>query len=329
MFKPILSAAGLLCGMALIPLTPAHAADADAKYPSKVIRLVVPFAPGGSTDIVARLISEPLREELGQTVIVDNRPGAGGNIGGDIVAKAAPDGYTLLMAAAGQIAINPSLYAKMSYEPARDLAAVTMIARDHNMMAVNASLPVKNVKEFIAYAKAHPTQVTFGSPGNGSPAQLAGELLNQTAGLKMQHVPYKGSGPAVADLIAGHITLMIDNMPAIWPHVQSGKLRALAVTSEKRASGATDVPTAEEAGLKGYVVTAWKGLMVPAQTPRPIVDRLNQAMVKVLARPEIRKRLIEQGAESVGNTPEQFAQQIKADTAWWAALVKSTHTTLD
>lgn len=327
MFKTTLIAATatVVCGLAWMPAE----AGAQARYPSKVIRLVVPFAPGGSTDIVARLIAEPLREELGQSVIVENRPGAGGNIGGDAVAKAAPDGYTLLMAAAGQIAINPSLYKAMSYDPARDLAAVTMIARDHNMMAVNASLPVKTVKDFVAYAKANPDQITFGSPGNGSPAQLAGELLNQSAGLKMRHVPYKGSGPAVADLIAGHITLMIDNMPAIWPHVQSGRLRALAVTSEKRASGAPNVPTADEAGLKGYVVTAWKGLMVPANTPRPIVDRLNQAMVKVLARPEVRRRLIEQGAEPAGNTPEQFAEQIRSDTAWWAALVKSTGTALD
>jgi tripartite-type tricarboxylate transporter receptor subunit TctC len=323
MFKPLIVAAGLLSGLAL---TPAHA---EAPYPNKVIRLVVPFAPGGSTDIVARLISEPLREELGQTVIVDNRPGAGGNIGGDIVAKAAPDGYTLLMAAAGPTVINPSLYPKMSYDPLRDLAPVTMIARDHNLMAVNASLPVKNVQEFVAYAKAHPNQLSFGSPGNGSPAQLAGELLNQTAGIKLQHVPYKGSGPAVADLIAGHITLLIDNMPALWPHVQSGKLRALAVTSEKRATAAPGVPTAQEAGLKGYVVTAWKGLMVPARTPRPIVDKLNQAMVKILARPDIRKKLVELGAEPVGDTPEQFGQQIHADATWWAALVKSTGTTLD
>lgn len=327
MFKRTLTAATatVLCGIALLP---AHAGAQD-RYPSKIVRLVVPFAPGGSTDIVARVIAEPLREELGQSVIVENRPGAGGNIGGDAVAKAAPDGYTVLMAAAGQTAINPSLYKKMSYDPARDLAAVTMIARDHNMMAVNASLPVKTVKDFVAYAKANPDKITFGSPGNGSPAQLGGELLNQTAGLRMRHVPYKGSGPAVADLIAGHITLMIDNMPAIWPHVQSGRLRALAVTSEKRASGAPEVPTAEEAGLKGYVVTAWKGLMVPANTPRPVIDRLNQATVKVLARPEVRKRLIEQGAEPVGNTPEQFAEQIRTDTAWWAALVKSTGTTMD
>ncbi|AVA35946.1 tripartite-type tricarboxylate transporter receptor subunit TctC [Cupriavidus metallidurans] len=325
MIKPLIAAAGMSFGL-FFGMAPAHA---ETPYPNKVIRLVVPFAPGGSTDVVARLISEPLRDELGQTVIVDNRPGAGGNIGGDIVAKAAPDGYTLLLAAAGPTVINPSLYPKMSYDPVRDLAPVTMIEREHNVMAVNASLPVKNVQEFIAYAKSHPNQLSFGSPGNGSPAQLAGELLNQTAGIKLQHVPYKGSGPAVADLIAGHITLLIDNMPALWPHVQSGKLRALAVTSEKRATAAPGLPTAQEAGLKGYVVTAWKGLMVPAHTPRPVVDKLNQAMVKILARPELRKKLVELGAEPVGDTPEQFGQQIRTDAAWWAALVKSTGTTLE
>jgi len=328
MIKTLLAAASLVLGAWGVSGT-AHAQGASSAYPNRVIRLIVPFAPGGSTDIVARMLAEPLREALGQTVVVENKPGAGGNIGGDLVAKAAPDGYTLLLAAAGPTVINPSLYAKMSYDPARDLAPVTMISRDHNLMAVNAALPVKTVGEFIAYARAHNGQLTFGSPGNGTPAQLAGELLNQSAGLRMQHVPYKGSAPAVADLVAGHITLMIDNMPALLPHVQSGRLRALAVASEKRASGAPDVPTAEEAGLKGFVVTAWKGLMVPAGTPRPIIDKLNQATVKILARPEVARRLVEQGAEPVGNTPEQFAQQIRADTTWWAGLVKSTGTSLD
>ena len=325
MLKSILATMPVLLGLAIHT----QPASAEAPYPSKVIRLVVPFAPGGSTDTVARLLSEQLREELGQTVIVENKPGAGGNIGGDVVAKAAPDGYTILMAAAGPTVINPSLYAKMAYDPIRDLAPVTMIAREHNLMVVNASLPVHSVKEFIAYAKARPDKLSFGSPGNGSPAQLAGELLNQTAGIKLQHVPYKGTGPAVADLMAGHITLMIDNMPALLPHVQSGKLRALAVTSDKRASALPDLPTAEEAGLKGYVVTAWKGLMVPAGTPRAVIDKLNAATLKILAKPQMRKRLIDLGAEPVGNTPEQFAQQIRSDASWWATLVKSTHTTLD
>ncbi|WP_420993576.1 Bug family tripartite tricarboxylate transporter substrate binding protein [Cupriavidus sp. 30B13] len=325
MFKRILAVLPLLLG-ALVPLRPALA---DAAYPAKVIRLVVPFAPGGSTDILARLLSERLKDELGQTVIVENRPGAGGNIGGEVVARAAADGYTLLLAAAGPTVINPSLYAKMPFDPARDLVPVTMLVREHNLMVVNASLPVRNLKEFIAYAKAHPAQLSFGSPGNGSPAQLGGELFNQLAGVKLQHVPYKGSGPAVADLIAGHINLMIDNMPALMPHVQSGKLRALAVASEKRASALPDVPTAEEAGVKGFVVTAWKGLMVPAGTPPAVIARLNQATVKILSSQDMRKRLVDLGAEPVGNTPEQFAAQIRSDARWWAALVKSTGTTLD
>ncbi|MGT2507941.1 Bug family tripartite tricarboxylate transporter substrate binding protein [Cupriavidus basilensis] len=325
MLKTMLAAGAVL----LATLGLAQPALAEAAYPAKVIRLVVPFPPGGSTDTLARLLAEQLKEELGQSVVVENKAGAGGNIGGDAVAKAAPDGYTLLLAAAGATVINPSLYARMSYDPVRDLAPVTMLAREHNLMVVNPSIPARNLKEFIAYARTRPATLSFGSPGNGSPAQLAGELLNQSAGIKLQHVPYKGSGPAVADLIAGHITMMIDNMPALLPYVQSGRLRALAVASDKRASALPDVPTMEEAGLKGYVVTAWKGLMAPAGTPRPIIARLHDATAKILARPQMRKRLVDLGAEPVGNTPEQFAAQIRSDTAWWAALVKSTGTTLD
>lgn len=307
----------------------AQPALADSSYPNKPIRLVVPFSPGGSTDVVARLLAEQLKTELGQPIVVDNKPGAGGNIGGDVVAKSAPDGYTLLMAAAGPTVINPSLYSKMPYDPAKDLAPVTMIVREHNLMAINPSIPAKTVKEFIAYAKARPGQLNFGSPGNGSPAQLGGELLNQMAGISLQHVPYKGSGPAIVDLVAGHISMMIDNMPALLPHVQSGKLRALAVASEKRASAAPDVPTMVESGLQGYTVTAWKGLMVPAGTPHDIVNKLNKAVVKILAKPDMRQRMIDMGAEPVGDTPEQFAATIKKETAWWAALVKSTGTKLD
>lgn len=325
MLKTMLAAGAVL----LATLGLVQPALAEAAYPAKVIRLVVPFPPGGSTDTLARLLAEQLKEELGQSVVVENKAGAGGNIGGDAVAKAPPDGYTLLLAAAGATVINPSLYPRMSYDPVRDLAPVTMLAREHNLMVVNPSIPARNLKEFIAYAKTRPGTLSFGSPGNGSPAQLAGELLNQSAGIKLQHVPYKGSGPAVADLIAGHITMMIDNMPALLPYVQSGRLRALAVASDKRASALPDVPTMEEAGLKGYVVTAWKGLMAPAGTPRPIIARLHDATAKILARPQMRKRLVDLGAEPVGNTPEQFAAQIRSDTAWWAALVKSTGTTLD
>ncbi|KWT66134.1 MULTISPECIES: tripartite tricarboxylate transporter substrate binding protein [unclassified Variovorax] len=310
-------------------LAMASAVHAEPGYPSKPIRLVVPFAPGGSTDVLARLLAEALRPELGQPVIVENRAGAGGNIGGDFVAKAAPDGYTLLIAAAGPTVINPSLYARMPYDPAKDLRPVTLLIQEPNLMAVNPKIPAQTVAEFIAYAKSRPTEISFGSPGNGSPAHLAGEWFNQLTGTTMVHVPYKGTGPALNDLMAGQIAMMIDNMPAMWPHVQAGKLRALAVSTDKRAAAAPDVPTVAESGVKGFAFGAWKGLMVPAATPSDIVERLHAATQKALAKPDFRKRLIDLGAEPVGNTPAQFAAVIKNETASWAALVKSTGTKLD
>jgi tripartite-type tricarboxylate transporter receptor subunit TctC len=304
-------------------------AYAQTGYPNKPVRLVVPFAPGGSTDALARLLAEELRVQLGQTVIVENKAGAGGNIGSDMAAKAPADGYTVLVAAAGPTVINPSLYSKMPYDPAKDLRPVTLLIQEPNLMAVNPKVPATTVAEFIAYAKSKPTEISFGSPGNGSPAHLAGEWFNQLTGTTMTHVPYKGTGPALNDLLAGQIAMMIDNMPALWPHVQSGKLRALAVSTDKRAAAAPNVPTLAESGVKGLVFGAWKGLMVPAATPQDIVDRLHAASVKALANPEFRKRLIELGAEPVGSTPAQFAAVIKAETASWAALVKSTGTKLD
>ncbi|HJS03198.1 MAG TPA: tripartite tricarboxylate transporter substrate binding protein [Variovorax sp.] len=317
----LMAAAGLL---AL-----ASAVHAEPGYPTKPIRLIVPFAPGGSTDVLARLLAEALRPELGQPVIVENKAGAGGNIGGDFVAKAPPDGYTLLIAAAGPTVINPSLYARMPYDPAKDLRPVTLLIQEPNLMAINPKIPAMTVPEFIAYAKSRPTEVSFGSPGNGSPAHLAGEWFNQLTGTTMVHVPYKGTGPALNDLIAGQIAMMIDNMPALWPHVQSGKLRALAVSTDKRATAAPDLPTVAESGVKGFAFGAWKGLMAPAATPPEIVERLHAAATKALAKPDFRKRLIDLGAEPVGNTPAQFAAVIKSETASWAALVKSTGTKLD
>jgi tripartite-type tricarboxylate transporter receptor subunit TctC len=303
---------------------------ADDAYPSRPIKLVVPFAPGGATDIVARLLARYLPDELGgQSVIVENKPGAGGNIGGAYAAHAKPDGYTLVVAAAGPTVINPSLYSNMPYDPAKDLTPITLIERDYNLMVVNPKVPAKTLTEFIAYAKSKPGAVNFGSPGSGSPAHLAGELLNQMAGLKMTHIPYKGSGPAVNDLIAGRITMMIDNMPALLPYVKAGSLRAIAVASEDRAAAAPDIPTFEQAGLKGYVITAWKGLMAPTGTPPAIINKLHDAVVKVLKKPEMQKKLVDLGADPVGNTPEQFAAQIQSQTAWWAKLVKSTGTKID
>jgi len=317
----------IAAGFAALAL--AQPAAAQSEYPNKTVRLVVPFAPGGSTDTLARIMAEQLQGELGQTVIVENKPGAGGNIGGDLVAKSPADGYTVLVSAAGMIVINPSLYASMPYDPLTDLAPVTLLASEHSLMAVPASLPIKSVKDLIAYAKSKPKDVSYGSPGNGTPAHLGGELFNQLAGTTLAHIPYKGSGPAINDLIAGQTTMMVDNMPALLPHVQSGRLRAIAVASEKRVATVPDVPTAIESGLKGYVITAWKGLMVPAGTPRAVIDKLHAAAVKVLAKPDVRKRLLDLGAEPAGTTPEQYAKQIKAETASWAALVKSTGTKMN
>jgi len=300
-----------------------------AAYPDQPIHLIVPFAPGGSADIMARLMAQQLNGELGQSLIVENKPGAGGNIGGAFVAHASPDGYTVLLAAAGPTVINPSLYKRMPFDPSKDLAPVTLIEREHNLMVVNPSVPAKNLEEFIAYAKSHSGQLTFGSPGNGSPAHLAGELLNQMADLHLQHIPYKGSAPALTDLIAGHISLMIDNMPALLPAVKNGSLRAIAVASEHRAEAAPDIPTFEEAGLKGYVVTAWKGLMVPAKTPAPVIERLRDAVVKVLAKPDVRQRLLDLGAEPVGSTPAEFGAQISEETGFFGKLVKSTGASID
>jgi tripartite-type tricarboxylate transporter receptor subunit TctC len=307
----------------------AQPAMAEPTYPSKPIRLIVPFVPGGSTDVVARLLGAELKNELGQSVIVENKPGAGGNIGGDVVAKAAPDGYTLLLAAAGPTVINPSLYSKMPFDPITQLAPVTMLVREHNLMAINSSIPAKTLQEFIAYAKFKPNEINFGSPGNGSPAQLAGELLNQKSGLKMAHVAYKGSGAAVVDLMAGHISMMIDNMPALLPHIQSGKIRALAVPSDHRAAAMPDVPTFKEAGMSDFIITAWKGVMVPAGTPPDVVAKLQTSIAKIMNKPDMKKRMIEMGAEPAVNTPEQFGTIIKNETAWWAALVKSTGTKVE
>lgn len=300
------------------------AASAQDTYPSKPIRIVVGYAPGGSTDIVARLLADKLGAELKQAVIVENRPGAGGNIAGGVVARAPADGYTLLMAATAQIVINPSLYQKMPFDPLKDLAPISMVQNEHNLMVVSPTLPVKNLKEFIAYAKANPGKMSFASPGNGSPAHLAGELMNQMAGLKMLHVPYKGSGPAAADLLAGNVTMSIDNMSVYVSQVKAGKLKALAVAGDHRASTEPDIPTMAEAGLSGYSVPAWKGLMAPAGTPRAVIDKLNRAVVKALAMPDLQKRMIEMGSEPAGTTPEQFAQFIQIETKKWSALVKST-----
>jgi tripartite-type tricarboxylate transporter receptor subunit TctC len=305
--------------------TGAFAAD----YPNKPIRLVVPFSAAGTTDFLARAIAQKLGTNMGTTVIVDNRPGAGGNIGSDIVAKADPDGYTLLLGTVGTHAINASLYKKMPYDTVKDFAPITLVASVPNIVVVHPSVPAKSIKELLALAKAKPGNLTFASSGNGSSIHLSGELFKSMAGVDMLHVPYKGSGPAVADLVGGQVNLMFDNMPSSLPHVKSGRLRAIAVTGAKRSPAVPDLPTIAESGVPGYDSVAWFGVLAPAGTPPAIVNQLNAEIIKVLKSPDVAHRLSSQGAEPAYNTPEQFSAYIKTEMGKWAKVVKASGAQVD
>jgi tripartite-type tricarboxylate transporter receptor subunit TctC len=291
-------------------------------YPSKPIHFVVPYPPAGPLDTVARLVGQRVSENVKQPVIVENKPGAGGNIGADLVAKAAPDGYTLLMGAVATHAINPTLYASIPYDAEKDFIPVTQIASTPNVLVVNPSLPVTNVHDFIAYAKAHPGSLNFGSGSTGSAGHLAGELFKSLAGVEMTHVPYKGAAPAMNDLIGGQIQLMFDNLASSLGQIKAGKVRALAVTTARRTELAPDLPTIAESGLPGFDINTWFGLFVPAGTPQPIVQRLHDEFVKALEAPEVRAKMLALGAEPVGNTPEQFARYIRSEAVKYAKLVK-------
>ena len=304
-------------------------AFAQANYPAKPITIVVPFAAGGTTDILARVIGEALKNELGQPVVIDNRAGAGGNIGGALAAKAAPDGYTLFMGTVGTHAINQSLYKKMPFDPLKDFAPLTRVAMVPNLLVAHPTRPYKSVQELIAYAKANPGRVTFGSSGNGSSIHLSGELFNSMAKVDMIHVPYKGSAPAVSDLIGGQIDIMFDNMPSAIQHVRSGRLKAIAVTTARRSPELPNVPTIAEAGVPGYEATSWFGMFAPAATPAAIVARLNTALVKVLGDAQVKKKLAEQGAEPHAEKPEQFAEFIRKETAKWSQVVKASGASVD
>ncbi len=316
------AAAGAL---SLAPL----AAQAQAAYPSKPITIIVPFSAGGTTDILARVVGQFMSTDLGQPVVIDNRAGAGGNIGGQAAARATPDGYTIFMGTVGTHAINQSLYKKMPFDPIKDFAPLSRVAMVPNLLVANPSQPYKNVKELIAYAKANPGKINFGSSGAGSSIHLSGELFKQMAGVDMQHVPYRGSAPAVSDLLGGQINLMFDNMPSAIPHVKGGKLRPLAVTTAKRSPALPDVPTIAESGVPGYEATSWFGLLAPAGTPAPVIAKLNASILKALANPEVKKKLAEQGAEAAGEKPEQFAAFIAAETAKWGKVVKESGATAD
>ncbi|CAN0069135.1 unnamed protein product [Phaeothamnion confervicola] len=291
-------------------------------YPARPIRWVAPFPPGGTTDIVARIVAEKLTEALGQQVTLDNRPGAGGNIAAEIVAKAPADGYTVLTGFPG-LAINPSLYAKLNYDPLKDLAPVILISSAPLLMVVHPALPARTVKELIAIAKRRPGELSFPSAGNGSSSHLGGELFKSVAGIDIQHVPYKGSMQGMVDLISGRMQLMINPLPEMIPFVESGKLRGIAVAGLKRSSVMPDLPTIAET-LPGFEVTTWNGLMAPAATPKEIVARLNAEIVKLLKAPATMKRMTELGLDTIASTPEQFAEHLRRETDKWAKVVKAS-----
>ena len=317
----------LAAGMAaLLPLT-AHAAD-PKKYPERPVRVVVGFSAGGTTDVVARIMAKELTAELGQSFVIDNKPGAGSNIATEQVARAEADGYTLLFVAVTS-AINQTLYPKVRFDLVKDFAPVALGAKVPNVLVVNPNVPVNNVQELIAYAKANPDKVSYASSGSGTSIHMAGELFKLRTGLKTQHIPYKGSSPAVTDLMAGQVQFMFDNMPSSWPHVMSGKLKALAVTTTKRSPTAPDLPTMEESGIKPFDVSSWFGLIAPAGTPPEVVAKLNAAMNKAFDKPEVKEAYAKLGAVSEKNTPAQFAAFIKSEVASWAPVVKSSGATVD
>jgi tripartite-type tricarboxylate transporter receptor subunit TctC len=302
----------------LIAASPAFA----QQYPIKPIRIIVAYTPAGTTDILARAVGQKMSEAWGQPVIIENRPGAAGNIGTELAARATPDGYTMIMGTAGTHAVNPALYRKLPFHPIRDFAAVSLVAMVPNIMVVNNALPVKNVKEFIAYAKASPGKLNFGSPGNGSTAHLSMEMFMSMTGAKLVHIPYKGSAPVLSDLMGGQIAVTIDNMPVYLPYVKAGKIRALAVSPAKRSSAAPDLPTIAEAGVPGYDSGAWFGLLVPARTPGALVTKLSAETARILKFPDVNKRISDLGAEIVGSIPDEFTRLIKTDGAKWARVIR-------
>jgi tripartite-type tricarboxylate transporter receptor subunit TctC len=300
--------------------TGARAANA---FPTKPVRFVVPFAPGGSTDTLARAIGIKLPEYLGQQVVIDNRTGANGDIGMLLVAKAPADGYTIVLGYIANIGIGPSLY-KMPYDPVKDFAPVTQVAAASNIMTAHPSVPAKNMKEFIAYAKANPGTINFATSGVASIGHLTGEYMNQIAGMKMVHVPYKGSGQAISDLVGGHVKVMISGMASTLPHVKTGKLRALAVTGPQRSEAAPDVPTLAESGFPGFEARSWFGVLAPATTPRPVITRLHADIVKTLQHPDVKQRLTAIGFDIVGSSPDEFAAYIRTEIKKWAKVVKAS-----
>ena len=298
-------------------------AQAAGNYPSKPIHIVVTFTSGGAPDILARLIGEKLSATWGQPVIVDNKPGAGGNIGADFVAKAAPDGYNLVLGTVGTHSINGALYKNMPYDMVKDFTPVTLLASTPNMLVINNDVPAKNLNEFIALGKKE-GKMTFASSGSGTSIHVSGELFKTMTGIDMQHIPYKGRASAIPDLLGGRVTMMFDNMPSSLPLVREGKLRALGVTSAKRSPAAPDIPTLAEAGLPGFEAVSWFAMFAPANTPAPVVDKLQAEISKILKSPEVSKKLLDLGLEPSGSTPAELAAYQKNEIAKWSKVVKDS-----
>ena len=308
--------------------TASMGAHAQGNYPDKTVRIVVGFSAGGTTDVVARILAKELTEELGQSFVVENKPGAGSNIGVESVVRAPADGYTLLMMAVTS-AINQTLYPKLRFDITKDLTPIALAAKVPNVLVVNPGVPANTVQELIDYAKKNPGKLNFASSGSGTSIHMAGELFKLETKLDVAHIPYKGSSPAVTDLIGGQVQFMFDNMPSAWPHVQAGKLRALAVTTPTRSPTAPNVPTMQESGFKGFDVSSWFGLMAPAGTPAPIIDKLNAAVLKALAKPDVQKKMQDLGAEPQKTTPAEFGAFIKKEVDTWGPVVKASGAKVD
>jgi tripartite-type tricarboxylate transporter receptor subunit TctC len=323
-----------LLALASASLLPAGLVHAQSAWPTKAVRIVVPFAPGGTTDILARAMAPELSKAFGQPFVVDNKPGAGGNVGSAEVAKSAPDGYTLLMGTVGTHGINASLYPKMPFDPVKDFAPITLVAGVPNVLVMNPAkaeaLKINSVPDLIRYAKANPGRLNMASSGNGTSIHLSGELFKARTGTFLVHFPYRGSGPALLDLIGGTMDLMFDNLPSAMPQIKAGKLKALAVTSAQRSAALPDLPTIAEAGpVPGFDASSWFGLLAPAGTPADIVNRIQQESLKAMGTPALKERLLSQGAIPSGITPAQFAAYIGEESKKWAAVVKASGAKVD
>ena len=316
-------------GMAVLALTLAAALPALAEFPDRPIRIIVPYPPGGTSDLLARAVAPRLGERLKQTVVIENRAGAGGVIGSQVVAKSPADGYTLLLGTIATHGILPVLQKPAPYDAVKDFAPVTLLASTPNVLIANPSAPVRSVAELLALARAKPGSVNFGSTSLGGSPHMSGELLKTMAQIDIVHVPYKGGGPMLIDLMGGQIPVGFDNLPSSINHIRAGKIRALAVTTAKRWPGAPEIPTMAEAGVPGYEASAWFGLLAPANTPKPIVELLQRHVAAILRQPEVEKMLLEQGAEAVGNTPDEFARLIAAELQKWTKVVAATGVKLE